>query len=236
MKKRSRILFFPVILMLAFCAGLGAQESFGESFSFDEGSEGEGKTSGGFFGLLDNSPLSIGGKASFSVMGILGGDAPSSYFDIDKTGDVVYVSPELDLDVSYSGRSSEIFGTLQFDMETIRDYPQDILSEMTLRFYAGDFVIEGGKMKLVWGKGDNLHVIDNFNANDFTLFIIPEYIDRRLAEPMFHVAWNTPIGLRAEAVYAPIMTPDRYAVDGIWVPASYTRVNAMAQIDRKSVV
>ncbi len=230
MKVRWKIFTVAVCILFIFILNAGAQESFDDSFAFDEGLDSEDSSgSGGLFGFLDGSALHLGGKASFYVMGILGGDSSSAFFDIDKVDDAVYISPELFLDVSYAGRSSEVMGTLKFDMQTIQEYPQDILNELTLRFYAGDFVIEGGKMKLVWGKGDNLHVIDNFNANDFTLFIIPEYIDRRLAEPMFHVAWNAPIGLRAEAVYAPIMTADRFARDGIWKPSRYAAITAIAQ-------
>ena len=73
-------------------------------------------------------------------------------------------------------------------------------------------------MKVVWGKGDKLHVVDNFNANDYTDYIIPDYIDRRIAEPMFRVVYSTPSNVKLEGIWTPMMTADRLASDGVWVP------------------
>ncbi len=126
------------------------------------------------------------------------------------------------LDVEYIGDISDVDVKFKVDSTTVKDYPEDILEEATVRGYFGNWVISGGKMKIVWGKGDKLHVLDNFNANDYTDFIFPDYIDRRLAEPMFSAAYNVPnaSNLRFEAVVTPMMTADRFAEDGILLPAS----------------
>ena len=75
-------------------------------------------------------------------------------------------------------------------------------------------------MKEVWGKGDKVHVLDNFNANDFSDFIFPDYIDRRLGEVMFkataNLSWD--YNLKLEGIYTPWMTPDRFATSGKFVP------------------
>ncbi|QQO07888.1 hypothetical protein [Breznakiella homolactica] len=237
MKKRYITAAAAVLLALVSPA-LFAQESFGgfdsASLGGDDSFGGDGfggfaddAFGGGGFGFAGGSALTIGGKASFEARAILGGDAYKDYFDIDEAGDGIYLFPNLSLDIGYSGGLAELSGTLQFDEASIRDYPEDILEELTLRLYAGNFVIEGGKMKLVWGKGDKLHVVDNFNANDYTDFIIPDYIDRRIAEPMFRVAWNGPAGLRLEGVYAPMMTADRSAASGIWAPGSLGSITAV---------
>ena len=104
-------------------------------------------------------------------------------------------------------------------MRTILEYPLDFIDECTMRAYLGDFVLSTGKMKLVWGRGDMLHVLDVFNANDFTDFTIPSYIDRRIGEPMIHLAYNAPISLRLEAAWTPLMTPDRVSLKGPWIPS-----------------
>ena len=104
-------------------------------------------------------------------------------------------------------------------MRTILEYPLDFIDECTMRAYLGDFVLSTGKMKLVWGRGDMLHVLDVFNANDFTDFTIPSYIDRRIGEPMIHLAYNAPIPLRLEAAWTPLMTPDRVSLKGPWIPS-----------------
>ena len=130
--------------------------------------------------------------------------------------------PALTLGLDYSDDKSDFTAKVKLNSEIVTTYPMDVLEELTLRRYIGDFVVEAGKMKVVWGKGDKLHVLDNFNATDFTDFIIPDYIDRRIALPMVRVAFNGLEQIRVEAVYTPFMTPDRFATEGLWVPCSYT--------------
>ena len=96
------------------------------------------------------------------------------------------------LGIDYSGSSTDVSVSLKFDKNSLGSYKEDILDEFTARAYLGNFQLEAGKMRVVWGKGDKLHVLDNFNANDSTDYILPEYIDRRIAEPMFRVVYSTP--------------------------------------------
>lgn len=120
------------------------------------------------------------------------------------------------LDVEYVGDISDVNVKFKVDTATVKDNPEDILEEATVRGYFGNWVISGGKMKVVWGKGDKLHVLDNFNANDYTDFIFPDYIDRRLAEPMFSAAYSVPnaSNIRFEGIVTPMMTADRFASSG----------------------
>lgn len=127
--------------------------------------------------------------------------------------------PAAKLNFDYSGSSSDVAFKLKFDKFSLGDYKEDILDEFTARAYIGNFQIEAGKMKVVWGKGDKIHVVDNFNANDYTDFIMMDYIDRRLAEPMFRVVYSTPENVKIEGIITPMMTADRLAEDGIWQPA-----------------
>lgn len=126
--------------------------------------------------------------------------------------------PVFGLTVSHSNAKTELSAGLKLNARTLKDYPLDILDELTMRVYLGDCVLSAGKLKLVWGKGDMIHVLDVFNANDLTDFTIPAYIDRRIGEPMVHFAYNAPIPLRLELACAPSMTPDRVALSGPWVP------------------
>lgn len=132
----------------------------------------------------------------------------------------------VNLDLEYSANSSDFAAKLTFDTSKLTAYPEDILQEFVARGYFADgaLTIEAGKQKLVWGKGDKQHVLDNFNANDYTDFVIPDYIDRRIAEPMFHITaapsyMNDYISnIKFEGVWTPMMTPDRFAEDGQWYP------------------
>jgi len=135
--------------------------------------------------------------------------------------------PTLAVGMSYAGEKVDVDAKIKVSKKIATEYPLDVLEELTLRGYLGDFVVEAGKMKVVWGKGDKLHVLDNFNATDYTDFIVPDYIDRRLALPMVRLAYNGLEKLRIEAVYTPFMVADRYATEGQWVPSSYTTLNAL---------
>lgn len=127
--------------------------------------------------------------------------------------------PKGKVNLTYSGISSDVNLSLKFDKTSLYDgFYWDILDEFTARAYVGNAQLEAGKMRVVWGKGDKVHVLDNFNANDYTDYIIPDYIDRRISEPMFRAVYSTNSNIKFEAVYTPMMTPDRLAGSGIWQP------------------
>ena len=127
--------------------------------------------------------------------------------------------PKGKVNLTYSGISSDVNLSLKFDKTSLYDgFYWDILDEFTARAYVGNAQFEAGKMRVVWGKGDKVHVIDNFNANDYTDYIIPDYIDRRISEPMFRAVYSTNNNIKFEAVYTPMMTPDRLASSGVWQP------------------
>ena len=174
--------------------------------------------------------LSVGGEAKIDFRYYV--DSRNSDGDNKSFSDWdTYIKPKGKIELAYEGSKTEADVTFAFNKDVIADYPFDIIDEMTFRAYLGDFVLEGGKMKVVWGKGDKLHVLDNFNANDYTDFIIPDYIDRRISEPMVRLVWNAPkdVGivnsLRVEGVYAPFMTADRYG-SGMWQPAEMSALKA----------
>lgn len=140
-------------------------------------------------------------------------------------------NPSVKIGADYSGSSSDVSIKFKFDKFSLGDYKEDIVEEFTARAYLGNFQLEAGKMKVVWGKGDKLHVIDNFNANDYTDYIIPDYIDRRIAEPMFRVVYSTPSNVKLEGIWTPMMTADRLASDGVWEPnAMKTLTNVVSGI------
>lgn len=131
------------------------------------------------------------------------------------------------LGAKYEGTYSDFEAKLKFNKGILEDNPEDVLQEFTARAYLGSLQLEAGKMKLVWGKGDKVHVLDNFNSNDYTDFIVPDYIDRRLALPMFHAVYNG--AMRTELVVTPWMTPDRLATSGMWQPAATAKLTNYAQ-------
>ena len=126
----------------------------------------------------------------------------------------------LKLHFDYEGTSSLLNAKLKFDRTSLeKGNYKDIFDEFKATAIFGNWTFEAGKMRIVWGKTDKVHVLDNFNANDYSDFLIPDYNDRRIAEPMFRVMYATPFAsnLKFEAVYTPVMTPDRLGT-GVWTP------------------
>lgn len=210
-------LWFFAAAILCLHPALFAQDEDGwsgfSSFGFPGGPEDGGFASDSFSG----SPFSFALETEMTARAMLGGGYLDGYFHDSHGGDLVFLDPSAKLDFGYASEKTDFRLVLRADRDVLAFWPQDIIGEFTARAYLGDFVLEAGKMKVVWGKGDEVHVVDNFNANDYTNFIFPSYIDRRIAEPMLRLVWNG-ANLRAEAVYTPVMTADRFAEDGPWVP------------------
>lgn len=148
------------------------------------------------------------------------------FYDISKSEveGSVYSNLELNYDGDYTNANIK----LKLDEDTFKNYQEDIIDEASV---SGNFIenriqLKAGKMKEVWGKGDKVHVLDNFNANDYRDFIFPDYIDRRIGEVMFkttaNISWD--YNLKIEGIYAPTMTADRFASDGKLVPYAQTKL------------
>ncbi len=198
--------------------GFGDESSSLPGFESDSGS-----ASSSSFGAA-SSALAISGEGGASSRWFLAGAS-----DIEDRA--VQMDPYFRLNFSYSGSIGEVEAKLKVNERILKDNPEDVIDELTLRAYLGDFVLEAGKMKLVWGKGDKVHVLDNFNSDDYSDFIFPDYIDRRIAVPMVHVAYNMDNGMRLEGAYTPYMTGTRYASSGPWVPER-TLLGAYQAADR----
>lgn len=224
MKART---ILSVALAGALLAGAASADDFGFDFGDDGGFDfgGESASSGGIGAAL--SAISLNGDASLE--GRVYVDQREQDKDSNdrlKVGDFpTAVFPSLKLGIAYSGASTDFSGTIKLDRTSLGDgYYTDILDEFTARVYVnGNLQLEAGKMKVVWGKGDKLHVLDNFNANDYTDYIIPDYIDRRIAEPMFRAVYTTDGGIKFEGIYTPTMTGDRYATSGEWIPGKMSK-------------
>ena len=128
------------------------------------------------------------------------------------------------LELNYAGDYTDANLKLKLDSTTLTEHPEDVIDEVYANgsFKEGKFQLKAGKMKEVWGKGDKVHVLDNFNANDYSDFIFPDYIDRRIGEVMFkataNLSWD--YNLKLEGIFTPWMTADRFASDGFLKPAA----------------
>ena len=216
--KRTKIL--ALLATAAFFSSFATAQDmdFGDDFGSDFGGDfGDSASSSSFAATA----LSVNGDAQVNFRAYVD-DEGTSGLPIHEWN--TWVDPKGKLGLNYSNDSVSADVKFALSKDIITDYKADIIDELTLEAYLGNFVIQAGKMKVVWGKGDKLHVIDNFNANDYKDFLIPDYIDRRISEPMVRVLYNAPndagpfTSNRFEFIWTPFMTADRYASSGRWVP------------------
>lgn len=201
----TKKLFAAALACAVFAANIYAQD--------DWGSDGWGG---------DSSASTESSEKSFWDKFKINGDATLAgrvYFD-GENAEKTTVTPiaRLKLGFDYEGDSTKFSSKLRFDEQTLRYDNEMILDEFSADLFVGDWVLSAGKMKVVWGKGDKLHVLDNFNSNNYYDFLIPDYLDRRNSEYMFRAQYNCPLGFRVEGIYTPIMHGETYAQKGPWVP------------------
>lgn len=167
--------------------------------------------------IKDLDPVS---EALFDAMG---------YEKVIYADNTLAAIPAARLGIAYSGSKADASLTLNLTEKTLKEHQIDIIDELILRGYFFDnrLTVEAGKMKVVWGKGDKLHVLDNFNSDDYSDFIIPDYIDRRISTPMLRAVYsfNTDMPLSVEALWTPFLPTDRFATEGVWTPASYAKLS-----------
>jgi hypothetical protein len=210
------------ICLLLICSAamrLTAQEDFSEGFGSDDFGSGFGSDdfgsgfgsddSGSGFGSDDfGSSWDSGSESSLDITGELkvGG---RGYFD-DDPGSSTDTIAEGQLQFEYKADKSEML----LDFTALPDTID--MNEASLRYFSEQGTLEVGYMKKVWGKGDDLHVMNLLNAQDLTDFINPDYLDT--LEPEWMLSFTLPVRQmgQIEAVYAPRFTGDILSTSGRW--------------------
>ena len=133
----------------------------------------------------------------------------------------------LDLSFAYEKEYYTVKGTIKADDDTLTDF----LDELTASVFLGRLQLHAGKQKVVWGKGDQVHLVDWLNSDDYRDFIFPDYQRRRLATEMLRLnyvvgpySWNSSL----ELVWAPKFTPMRFAESALWRPAALNTLESLA--------
>ncbi len=132
----------------------------------------------------------------------------------------------LDLNLNSGSEKSAFSAQLRLDDNT----NTPLLTELKATAFMGRLQLDAGRMKLIWGKGDQLHVVDYINADDYYDFIFPDYLKRRRAEDMLHASLIVgPYSMNAklEIVVTPSFTPMQFPDSGPWAP-DYLKILASA--------
>lgn len=221
--KKSLIL---AVALAALTAGTAAADDF-DDFGFDDFASDSSSSSS------SSLPVELSADLSLDVRDYIMADDPDG---IGETA--IEATPDAKIGLKYDGGKAGADLQLKINEDLIKNYPIDVIDELTLSAYLGNLTLTAGKMKVVWGKGDKLHVIDNFNADDYRDFIIPDYLDRRISTPMIRAVYAVPLNSRSlsnvmiEGVYTPIMPVDRFASSGLWKP---TKVSTLEETITEAV-
>jgi hypothetical protein len=209
-----------IVLVISFLWGTAAVQAQEEDFEsgdfsdfsdIDEIIEGEGSS-----GLNDETTaegpegLDISGRFRFNTRYYTGGGSLKS--------SPVNTYPEVKLDFLYQNRNSDLFASLQFTRDVLFNDLDNLIDEAYLRLYYERFDLEMGFQKVIWGPGDEAHVIDVLTPMDYSDFVNQDYIDRKVAELMIKFNWSFLGGSLLEMVYQPVYTPDIFPLEGPWVP------------------
>ncbi|NOY07509.1 MAG: hypothetical protein GXP33_01525 [Spirochaetes bacterium] len=205
---KNTILISILIIFSAF-AGY-AQESF-----FNTLKEAGGK-----------SPLSIGGKIDTGGRYMINPDALAS-INVNNSSDLetllntipLYPYAQTVLNFKYSGDKIKADINLSNNINESLNSITGKIDEAYIHFFSSPIDILAGYTKVVWGKGDGMHVIDRLNANDYRDFINQDYLDRRVSELMLKLGVTAGETGYFEFAYEPVFTPDLYPEAGIWLSA-----------------
>jgi hypothetical protein len=220
-----------------------AAEASGEdefSGGFGTGSDEGSRGFGGGFSSDQEEPLSWSGRLRVDTRGYADYDEPlNSAIDLRAVAQ---------LELEYTGDNSQVIVRTDVaedsgvgEVSTGGEAPggdaaqqiQDRVSvdEAYLRLFYDHFDLQAGYIRTVWGQGDEVHVVDFLNSNDYRDFINPSYTDRRRATGMLKVdiPWFTDSGAsgRVELAYAPVLRGDLLPESGPWVPAEAAELEGL---------
>ena len=154
----------------------------------------------------------VGGSLSFSLLGF-----PFALADGDFSDSTAL--PEARLSLGASGSKVDAKISLRFNKSILESDPAALLDEAKLRVFLGGTTLEGGLMRVAWGRADSLGVLDIINPRDLSDLTLRDENDRKIAVPMLRLTESLGERASVELVYLPWFEGDRIAISGPWVPA-----------------
>ena len=155
--------------------------------------------------------LKAGGSLSFSLLAF-----PSELADGNFSDSGFLPEGRLAIEASGSGVDATI--GLRLDRNILETRPASVLDEARLRLFLGETRVEGGLMRVSWGRADSLSVLDVINPRDLSDLSLRDENERKIAVPMLRLTESLGERASAELVYLPWFEGDRIATSGPWVP------------------
>ncbi len=177
------------------------------------------------------SPISVSGKIDTGSRYMINPDALKG-INVKNSSDLktllntipLYPYAQTVLNFKYSGDETKAVINLNNNINDNFNSITGKIDEAYIRFFFSPIDILAGYTKVVWGKGDGMHVIDRLNANDYRDFINQDYLGRRVSELMLKLGVAAGETGYFEFVYEPVFTPDLYPETGTWFPAQASKL------------
>lgn len=212
MKKHIKtFVFLSIISILIFfgAPALGAQ-AFGFGTS-EEKASGEATDAGAAAAASPTfSGPSLGGEVSLTILGF-----PEELHNADFTNSTALSAAALNLKAS--GSKADAFLALKLDEKLLTSRPEDILDEAWLQIFAGQTSIQGGLMRITWGRADSLSVLDILNPKNLSDLTLRDEQERKIPVTGLRLNQGLAAGLSAELVYLPWFEGNRIAMSGPWI-------------------
>lgn len=205
--------------LLSFLAGnLAAQEAFG----FGDAAEPAGGPAGDTVEVRPSaeSAAAAGGAGLGGVK--VGGELEyetSAFFSEPDGAQSLSGAATGRLDFTAKGSSVDAAIKLKINEKVLTEYPENLVDEASVRMYLGKLSLEGGLLKVSWGKADSEGPLDVLNPFDYTDLTVTDTRERKIAQPMLRAAYAVGSSAQVEAVFLPGFEADRYAWTGPWTPA-----------------
>lgn len=213
-RRLGQALVFGVIITTCAARPLAAQDfGFGDTIEPERGTVGEKAASG----------LTGSSQAGSTVSGELEFETRSFFAEEDEIWECpIEGIPTGILKFKASGSSVEAFLKLKVTKDILSNSPEDMLDEAYVRLFIGSTTLDGGLLKVTWGKADSQGPLDVLNPFDFTDLTVTEPLERKIAVPMLHATLGLGDNSKLELAFLPGFEGDRIAWDGRWAPLSVT--------------
>jgi hypothetical protein len=202
--------YFFITTILFAAAALPAQD-----FGFGGPESAAKEASGSASGAAPGAPA-----ATFS--GELLFDARSYVDAADPASSALESFGQAKAGVTVKGKAVEAVLKLKLNPEMLASKPSRVLDEASILAFLGDSLeLKAGLVKLTWGKGDSLHVLDVVNPTDYSDFINPGLEDMKMAQALVKLDLRTSATGKLELVYLPGFEGDALPLAGRWAPKEY---------------
>lgn len=164
--------------------------------------------------------VKIKGEVSGGVQQFFSSTLESPTLDFSKYA----TEGKADSKLSLEAKGPKVDAAINFKLNQngIQDNPASILDSAYVRLFFGSAYLEGGLLKLNWGRGDSLRVLDVINPLDLSDLSSTDPEAQKIAQTMLHAV--VPLGEKAnlELVYLPYFEGNKIAQEGRWTPSQIT--------------